>query len=136
VSKDTSMSDSRIRFSPLSWRRPFLALLAGFALLSGMLAPHDVAVEQAGIVSQVEIAENAAHPGIPAHIEGAEFKRHPGCVACLLQLGRGTVPSPLPAALPPLPQDDSVTALAVRPSSAKPALLGPARAPPIASPSA
>jgi hypothetical protein len=124
------MTDSRIRSSPIHWRQSLLALLAGFALLSGMLAPHDVAVEQAGIVSQVEVAENAAHPGIPAHIEGAEFKRHPGCVACLLQLGRGAVPSPLPAALPPLPQNDPVAALTVRLSSAKPSLPGPARAPP------
>jgi hypothetical protein len=130
------MTDSRIRSSPIHWRRSLLALLAGFALVSGMLAPHDMAVEQAGIVSQVEIAENAAHPGAPTHVEGAELKRHPGCVACLLQLGRATVPSPLPAVLPPLPQNDFVAAPSVRPPSARPALCGPARAPPIASPSA
>ena len=127
------MTDSRNRSSPLAWRRPLLALLVGFTLALGMLAPHDGAVEQAGGVSQVEIAENAAHPGAPAHVEGAQFKLHPACVACLLQLGRGMAPSCPPAPLPLLPQDDQVTSLAERFSSAGPSLLGPARAPPTAS---
>ncbi|MFL6198744.1 MAG: hypothetical protein ACJ76J_06190 [Thermoanaerobaculia bacterium] len=129
------MSDCRKLCSPFAWRRPLLALLAGLVLASGIV-PHDVAVEQAGLVSQVEIAETPLHPGAPAHIEGAEFKLHPACVACLLQLGRSTVPSLPPATLPPLPESGHVTAPVVRLSSARPVLVGPARAPPIASPSA
>jgi hypothetical protein len=130
------MSDYRKLSSPLAWRRPLLAVLAGFALACGMLVPHDVSVEQAGLVSQVEIVVTPLHPGAPAHIESAEFKLHPGCVACLLQLGRSTVPSLSPATLPPLPQCGHVVASVVRPSSARLAFLGPARAPPISSPSA
>ncbi|MFL6291437.1 MAG: hypothetical protein ACJ759_11135 [Thermoanaerobaculia bacterium] len=121
---------------PLAWWRPLLALLAAFVLASDMVALHDVAVEQVGMVSQVEIAEAAVHPGDPAHIENAEFKLHPGCAACLLQLGHGIVPSRLLAPLPPLPQSDPIAAPVARFSAAQPSLLGPARAPPIASPSA
>ena len=130
------MSNCRKLSSPSAWGRPLLALLAGFALACGLFVPHDVAVEQAGLVSQVEIAETPLHPGAPAHIESAEFKLHPACVACLLQLGRSTVPSLPPATLPPLPQSGHAAAPVVRLSSARPAPAGPARAPPIASPSA
>jgi hypothetical protein len=130
------MTDSRNLSSPLAWRRSLLALLAGVALAFGMVAPHDVAVEQAGAVSQVEIAETAVHPGAPAHFEDSEIKVHPGCVACLLQLGSSTVLSRPPAPPSLLPPDGYVAAPVAWVSSAKPSLLGPARAPPIASPSA
>lgn len=129
------MKDSRPPFSSTAWRRPLPALLAAFALAFGMAAPHDVAVEQAGRVSQVEIAETAVHPGAPAHLEGAEYKVHPGCAACLLQLGSSTILACPPAFLSPLPQGGHVAAAVAQVSSAKPALPGPARAPPIASPS-
>ena len=130
------MTDSRKRFSPLAWYRPLLAVVAGLGLALGMAAPHDVAVELAGVVSQVEIAETAVHPNAPAHFEAAELKLHPGCVACLLQLGSSTVLG-RPPALPSLPPPAGHVAAPVeRASSAKPSLFGPARAPPIASPSA
>ena len=130
------MTDSRNLSSPVSWRRPLLALLAGVALALGMAAPHDMAVELAGTVSQVEIAETAVHPGAPAHFENAEIKVHPGCVACLLQLGSSTVLKHAPAVLPPSPRGSYVAALNAQLSSAKPSLPGPARAPPFASLSA
>jgi hypothetical protein len=136
VSKDTFMTDSRDLSSPLAWRRTLLALVAGLALAFGMVAPHDVAVELAGVVSQVEIAETAVHPGAPAHFEASELKTHPGCVACLLQLGSSTVLSLPPALLSPLPQDGYVAAPAAQVSAVQPPLPGPARAPPTASPSA
>jgi hypothetical protein len=127
------MTDSRTLSSALAWRRPLLALLAGFALASGMLAPHDLAVEQAGAVSRVEIAETAVHPGAPAHFEDAEIKVHPGCVGCLLQLGSSTVLKPPPAPLSPLSRDGRVVTPVVQVTSAQLRLLGPARAPPLAS---
>lgn len=135
MSKGVSMTDSHNLFSPFAWRQPLLALLAGLALAFGMLAPHDLAVEQAGAVSTVEIAETAVHPGAPAHFEDSEIKVHPGCVGCLLQLGSSTVLKPPPAPISLLSQDDRVVTPAVQVSSAQLRLLGPARAPPIASPS-
>jgi hypothetical protein len=129
------MTDSR-KPPPLAWYRPLLALVAGLALAFGMSAPHDMAVELAGVVSPVEIAETAVHPGDPAHFEDAELKLHPGCVACLLQLGSSSVLSRPPAPLPPLSQGSDFVAPIARLSSAKPSLLGPARAPPFSSPSA
>lgn len=130
------MKDSRPRFSSTAWRRPLPALLAGLALAFGMAAPHDVAVEQVGKVSQVEIAETAVHPGAPAHVEDAEYKLHPGCAACLLQLGSSTILACPPASQSPLPQGGQIAAPVAQVSSAKPSLPGPARAPPIASLSA
>src|SRR4030095_12531005 len=123
------MAVSRNHLSPLAKRRPLLALLAGLALAFGMLAPHDLAVEQAGAVSRVEIAETAVHPGAPAHFEDAEIKVHPGCVGCLLQLGSSTVLKPPPAPMVPLSRDARVVVPAAQLSSAQPRLLGPARAP-------
>ena len=133
MSKGASMTDSRNLSSPLAWHRPLLALLAGLALAVGMLAPHDVAVEQAGAVSTVEIAETAVHPGAPAHFEDSEIKVHPGCVGCLLQLGSSTVLKPPAAPVSPLSRDSRVVVPADQLSSAQLRLLGPARAPPIAS---
>jgi len=129
------MTDSR-NPPPLAWYRPLLALLAGVALAFGMAAPHDLAVELAGVGSRVEIAETAVHPDAPAHAEDAEFKLHPPCVACLLQLGSSTVLGRPPALLVPLPRVERSNAAAARFSSAKPPLLVPARAPPFSSPSA
>jgi hypothetical protein len=130
------MTDPRHPSFSTAWRRPLPALLAGLALAFGMAAPHDVAVEQAGRVSRVEIAESAVHPGAPAHFEDAESKVHPGCAACLLQLGSSTILVRPLAPAPPLPQGGHAALPAARVSSAKPFLPGPARAPPIASPSA
>jgi hypothetical protein len=121
---------------PSAWSRPLLALLAGFALAFTMMTPHDMAVEQAGGISQVEIAETAVHPDAPAHLEDAEFEVHSGCVACLLQLGSNTVLGRPLALQSPLPQVGHLATPLARISSAKPSLLGPARAPPIFSPSA
>lgn len=128
------MTDSPSCTSPFAWRRPLIALLAGFALASGMLAPHDAAGERAGMAFPIDIVENAVHPEAPPHFENAELKPHPGCVACLLQLQRSTVLSLPPAMLPPLRQSVRVAAPVARFASAAPSLLGPARAPPIASP--
>jgi hypothetical protein len=128
------MKDPRPTFSSTAWRRPLLALLAGFALAFGMVAPHDVAVEQTGKVSRVEIAETAVHPGAPAHFEDAEYKIHPGCAACLLQLGSSTILARPLAPAPPRPQGGHTALPIARIVSAKPSLPGPARAPPIASP--
>lgn len=130
------MTDPRNPPSAIPWRRPLAALLAGFALALGMAAPHDVAVELAGGISRVEIAATAIHPEAPAHVEHAEIKVHSGCVACLLQLGSRTVLGQPLALVTPVSQDGRVPAPVVRISSAKPPLLGPARAPPISSPSA
>jgi len=130
------MKDSRSLSSLTAWRRSLSALLAGFALAFGMAVPHDVAVEQAGRVSQVEIAETAIHPGAPAHLEDAEYKVHPGCAACLLQLGSSTILACPPASQSLLPQGGHVAAPVAQVPSAKPSLPGPARAPPTTSPSA
>jgi len=129
------MTDSR-KPPPLAWYRPLLALLAGVALALGMAAPHDMAMELAGVAARVEIAESAVHPGAPTHIENAELKLHPACVACLLQLGSNTVLRHPPAPVQPLPQGSHVAAPAAQISSAQPSRLGPARAPPFSSPSA
>ncbi|HYU33687.1 MAG TPA: hypothetical protein VEW48_16160 [Thermoanaerobaculia bacterium] len=129
------MQRARIAF-PLAWWRPFLALLAGLALALGMMAPHDVAMDLAGMISPVEIAETAVHPLLPVHVEDAEIKVHPGCVACLLQLGSSTIMGRPPAPPLLLPPAGHVAALVAKVSSAKPSLPGPARAPPVASPSA
>ncbi len=130
------MTDPRHSSSSTAWRRPLPALLAALALAFGMVAPHDVAVEQAGKISRVEIAESAIHPDAPAHVEDAEYKVHPGCAACLLQLGSSTILVRPLAPAPPLPQGGHAALPAARIASAKPSLPGPARAPPIASPSA
>src|SRR6185295_7208745 len=122
--------------SLLAWRRPLCALFAGLALAFGMAVPHDEAVEQAGMVSQVEIAETAVHPGDPAHFEDAELKVHPGCAACLLQIGSSTILGCPPALSTPLPPVGRAAAPVARAASANPTLLLPARAPPITSPSA
>jgi len=122
--------------SPLAWRRPLCALFAGLALAFGMAVPHDEAVEQAGMVSKVEIAETAVHPGDPAHFESAELKVHPGCTACLLQLGSSTVLGPSPALPSPLPPYRNVALPVELASSGSTSLPGPARAPPTSSPSA
>ncbi|HEV8582508.1 MAG TPA: hypothetical protein VGX68_25865 [Thermoanaerobaculia bacterium] len=127
------MTDSRNRFYPIAWRKPLLALLAGLALVLGMAAPHDVAVEQAGAVAKLEIAETAVHPDAPAHFEAAELKVHSGCVGCLLQLGANTVLKPPPAPLSPLSRDGRMATPAAYPSSTQLRRLGPARAPPSAS---
>src|SRR5688572_11867150 len=130
------MTDPRNYSAPITRRRPLLALLAGFALVFGMAAPHDVAVELAGPASSIEISETAIHPEAPAHVEHAEIKVHSGCVACLLLLGSRTVLGHPLALATPVAQDAYVPAPAARISSAKPSLSGPARAPPISSPSA
>jgi hypothetical protein len=127
------MMEPRKLFSPLALR-PILALLAVLALALGMVAPHDAEVERAGIVSTVEIAETAVHPGDPAHVESAKIEVHPGCVACLLQLGSRTVLERAPALPEPLPPGGHVAAPTARIASANTSLLGPARAPPLASP--
>ena len=121
---------------PDTWRRPLLAFLAGLALVAGMMAPHDVTVDLAGVISRVEVAETAVHPDLPVHLEGAEIKIHPGCAACLLQLGSSTIMGRPPAPPLLLPPAGHVAALVAKVSSAKPSLPGPARAPPVASPSA
>jgi hypothetical protein len=130
------MTDSRQSTTPLAWQRPLLALLAGVALAFGMAAPHDMAVELAGVGSRVEIAESAVHPNAPVHIEDAEVKLHPPCVACLLQLGSRTVLSRPPAPTPPDSQARELPAPSTRPATAEPSFPSPARAPPLSSPSA
>lgn len=127
------MTDTRNLFSPLALR-PLLASLVGLALVCGMVAPHDASVERAGMHSGVEIAETAVHPGDPTHFESAEIKLHPGCTACLLQLGSSTILDRSPAPRQALPPGGNVPLLIQQVSSRKPSLLGPARAPPIASP--
>src|SRR5262249_39438006 len=74
-----------------SWRRMALAFLACAALVLEMVAPHDIAAEQEGVVAKVEIAESAVHPHSPAHFEKGKLKVHPPCVACLLHAQTRTV---------------------------------------------
>lgn len=116
-----------------SWRRAALAFLASVALVLGMVVPHDMAVEQAGVVAKVEIAESAVHPHSPAHFEDGEFKVHPPCVACLLQAQTGTVLCPPPAAQKPLMQEAGLHLQPRLLSSGEIPLTGPARAPPAVS---
>jgi hypothetical protein len=116
-------------FQP-SWRRAALAFLAAFALMLGMAAPHDAAVEQAGVVAKVEVAERAIHPRSPVHFEDAEFKLHPPCVACLLQAQAGTVLAPPPMAQKPLAKDLGRSVQTQSLPSFEIPLAGPARAPP------
>src|SRR5262245_22766633 len=130
---NASMTDSR-NPSPIAWYRPLLALVAGLALALGMAAPHDMAVELAGVAARVEIAETAVHPDAPAHAEDAEFKLHPACVACLLQLGSSTVLGRPPVLATPLPRLDRGAATVARFSPAAPPLSGSTRAPPFSSP--
>jgi len=126
------MTTSHTPTSQPSWRREALAFLACAALVLGMVAPHDMAAEQAG-TAKVEIAESAIHPHSPAHFEDAEFKVHPPCVACLLQAQAGTVLCPPPSAQKPLAREAGVLAGASLPASAETPLTGPARAPPAVS---
>lgn len=117
-----------------SWRRAALAFLACAALVLGMVAPHDMAAEQAGVAAKVEIAESAVHPHSPAHFEDAEFKVHPPCVACLLQAQTGTVLCPPPAAQKPLAREAGIPLQPRLLTSVEVPLTGPARAPPSLSP--
>lgn len=116
---------------PIVWWHALLVLAACFGLVFDGAAPHDMAVDRAGVLSRVEIAESAVHPDDPAHFERAEMKVHPGCGACLLQLETRTVPGPAPLPLPPLASGSGVAALAETASSHDVSLPGPARAPPV-----
>lgn len=127
--------DTHNAHSPIAWPRAAVAFLAFLALALGSLAPHDMASEQAGAGARVEIAESAIHPGDPAHFEDAEIRVHPGCVACLLQLGSRIVLGHPPVPLP-LVRDTSLPTLVEAVPSADVSLSGPARAPPVSSPSA
>jgi hypothetical protein len=129
------MTTLRNPTAPPSWQRSALAFLACLALVLGMAAPHDLAVEQAGPSARVEIAESAIHPGSPAHFETAELKVHPPCVACLLQAQAGTVLCHLPAAQKPLARDGGLAVRSRRLAAVEIPLTGPARAPPAVSPS-
>jgi hypothetical protein len=113
-----------------SWRRAALAFLACAALVVGMVVPHDMAAEQAGVVAKVEIAESAVHPHNPAHFEEGEFKIHPPCVACLLQAQAGTVLGPPPAAQKPLAREAGTPLQPRLLASGEIPSTGPARAPP------
>jgi hypothetical protein len=117
-----------------AWLRGAVAFLAFLTLALGSVAPHDIAVDQAGRGSRVEIAESAIHPSAPAHFEAAEIKVHPGCVACLLQLQTRTVLGHAPVPQPPVARGASVAAPIDGVPSSTPSLCGPARAPPIPSP--
>jgi hypothetical protein len=116
-----------------SWRRTALTFLACVALVLGMVVPHDMAAEQAGVAAKVEIAESAVHPHSPAHFEDAEFKVHPPCVACLLQAQAGTVLCPPPSAQKPLVQEAGTPLQPRLLASGEIPLTGPARAPPAVS---
>jgi hypothetical protein len=124
------MTISRTPTLQPSWRRMALAFLACAALVLGMVVPHDMAVEQAGAVAKVEIAESAVHPRSPAHFEDGEFKIHPPCVACLLQAQAGTVLCPPPAAQKPLAREAGTPLQPRLFASGETPLTGPARAPP------
>jgi hypothetical protein len=124
------MMDLRNLSFPIARRRSLLALLAALALALGMVAPHDLAVEQMGRVSQVEIAEAAVHPHAPPHFEDAELKTHPACVGCLLQLGSRTVLSRPRVPPRPMVLAGNTTPYVALFSAARPSLFGPSRAPP------
>lgn len=124
------MMDLRNLSFPIARRRPLLALLAGLALALGMVAPHDLAVEQTGRASQVEIAEAAVHPNAPPHFEDAELKTHPACVGCLLQLGSRTVLSRPRVPPRPMVLTGNTAPYVVRFSTSRASFLGPTRAPP------
>ena len=125
------MTDLRNLLPLASWR-PLAALAASFALAFAAVAPHHAEVERAGLPSRVAIAETAIHPGAPAHCEAAQIEVHRGCAACLVQLGSSTdLGRPL-AALPAMPDAGDVAAPQAAPTSARPFLPGPARAPPTA----
>jgi hypothetical protein len=130
----SNLSANDRRSTPHPWLRGAVAFLAFLALTLGSIAPHDMAAEQAGAGSKVEIAESAVHPGDPAHFEAAEIKVHPGCVACLLQLETRTVLGHSPLPLPPLARDAGLATLVEAVPASIACLFGPARAPPISSP--
>jgi hypothetical protein len=128
--------NARNSHRPIAWWHALLVLAACFGLVLDGAAPHDMAVDRAGAVSRVEIAESAVHPSDPAHFERAEMKVHPGCGACLLQLETRTVPAPAPFPLPPLASNADVAGLVEIFPSHDGSLPGPARAPPVSSLSA
>ena len=116
--------------SPLASCRPLAALAVSFAMAFASIAPHHAEVERAGLPSRVAIAETAVHPGAPAHCEAARIEVHRGCSACLVQLGSSTVLGRPLVPLPAMPPTGDVAAPDAEPTSARPSLPGPARAPP------
>lgn len=128
--------NARRSHRPISWWRVLLALAACFGIGFDGAVPHDMAADRVGAVSRVEIAANAVHPDDPTHFEHAEIKVHPGCVACLLQFEKRTVPDSAPSPLPPLERDAPIAFLVETVSSCDGSLSGPARAPPVPSLSA
>lgn len=117
-----------------SWRRALFALATGLALTLGAVTPHGPTAEHAESPVSIEFDRSAQHPDQPAHMEASAIEVHPGCPACLLQLQTASILVDLRAALPqPVPQD-AVTP-GIEQVGSKPApRLGPARAPPAASP--
>jgi hypothetical protein len=120
--------------STFSWRRALLALATGLALTLGAVIPHGPTAEHAESPVSIEFDRSAQHPHAPIHLEASAIEVHPGCPACLVQLQTASILIDLRAALPrPVPQD-AVT-LSIEQVGSKPApRLGPARAPPAASP--
>jgi hypothetical protein len=108
--------------------------MLGCVLLLGALTPHSPAEEHGDSLQSFEIDGAAQHPGDPAHFEGSRPETHPACPACLLHVQTSslvTPPAPLHGLLPG-------EAVALRPErSIIPAFTvpGPARAPPVSSPS-
>jgi hypothetical protein len=119
-----------------SWWRGLLVLVTAAAVGLGSAAPHNPAAEVAGGFVRVEIAETADHPEEPAHFESSRIEIHPGCMACLAQIQAGSAPILLPAARPLLAEAGRVVAAADQVPSREIRCLGPARAPPVLSPSA
>ena len=125
----------RTSSAPAAWRRALLALLVSLALGFDMMALHDAGAEHSAAPYGVEIAESAIHPGDPAHFEASDIRAHHGCPGCLVQLQMGLAPasqvsiaSPVPGPALTAPAEQAIVQIAV--------LCGPARAPPVSSPSA
>lgn len=120
--------------TPLSWRRSLLVLLAGLSLALGALAPHDQAGKKTSPdLTPTAVAENARHPGDPAHFEPYSSEIHHGCVACLLQIETyGPAARPPVAAAPPLDWDAGLIPSPERAASPGLRRAGPPRAPPAA----
>jgi hypothetical protein len=120
-----------------TWKRSLASLVAVLSLVllgGGLMVPHGAFSEHSDLPVGSHLDANALHPRAPLHMETAHPEVVHACTACLLQSGRLSILS-RPAAVP-LPLLTRSLALPVieRLDTAPVRRLGPARAPPTASP--
>ena len=130
------MSHSALPPTPAR-RRILASLVAGVTLallLGGLVVPHGTAEEHSDLPIGTRLDANAQHPGQPLHMETSAPEVVHACTACLLQTGtRSTLSRPVAVPLPITVLSQALPEIE-RPDAAPVRRLGPARAPPAASP--